>query len=402
MCAAIAPRPLLLIAARHDDTLSWESTRAVYEELRHVYSVYGAEDRLGILVVDSFHGYTPPMRIALHRWLGRWWPDTGAAGYVTDPSDAEAELPHRLWCTPTGDTRALGSETVYSLNCAAAAALGQARELRRAAGRQGGAAHAAYVAALREGVRFSLLPPAEPADTTAAPAAAPPRTRHVLGTDEVRTEWVELEVEPDFLIQATITVPASGSGPSWPTAIWLDERSSGAVSAPLAALVRANLAVVTIAARWISPTMAYTFGRTELGMVTADVLAVCRWLRSRGDVDSRRIVVVGLGRKIGLVALFAATLDEGIAAAVANGFPPSLSELLARPDRQDDVMLLPGALRHFDVADLIAALEPRAFLEPETPEHIVEWLSLSPMANRVRGAPGRSFHHGGARHRARR
>jgi dienelactone hydrolase len=106
----------------------------------------------------------------------------------------------------------------------------------------------------------------------------------------------------------------------------------------------------------------FFLGRPLLGMRVADALEVSAYLRSRPDVDTRRIAVVGRGWA-GVVALFAAALDPGIQAAAVEGIPASYGEIARSEIYQQPVsLMLPGVLRDFDLPDVAGAVAPRALL----------------------------------------
>jgi cephalosporin-C deacetylase-like acetyl esterase len=105
-------------------------------------------------------------------------------------------------------------------------------------------------------------------------------------------------------------------------------------------------------------------GKTMAGMQTGDVLRAFDYLRSRRDVDARRIEVLGTG-KGGALALFAGVLEPGIASVRCETLPPSYMDL-ARMKMHDGDMdpIVPGVLRDFDLPDLVAALGPRFTSSP--------------------------------------
>jgi len=98
-------------------------------------------------------------------------------------------------------------------------------------------------------------------------------------------------------------------------------------------------------------------------------LNVAAYVRSRSDVDSQRVTLVGRGGA-GLVALFAAALDPAIGGASVEGAPATYAaiasaELYAQPVS----LLLPGVLQDFDLEDVLSAIAPRPLLvlNPQDP-----------------------------------
>ena len=70
LAATIAPRPMLMISATGDWTA--ETPQVEYPEMRRLYALAGAEDRLGSVQVDAEHNYNRATREALYAWMARW------------------------------------------------------------------------------------------------------------------------------------------------------------------------------------------------------------------------------------------------------------------------------------------------------------------------------------------
>jgi hypothetical protein len=70
LAATIAPRPLLMISATGDWTN--ETPRIEYPEMRKLFALAGAEDRVQTVQVDAPHNYNRPTREALYAWMARW------------------------------------------------------------------------------------------------------------------------------------------------------------------------------------------------------------------------------------------------------------------------------------------------------------------------------------------
>ena len=107
-------------------------------------------------------------------------------------------------------------------------------------------------------------------------------------------------------------------------------------------------------------------------MAVTDLVRAIDLLAERPDVDPRRVALYGDGTASGLVSLMAGVLDERVQAVAAHNPQRTLAELIDEPDRRSDLQLLPGALRHYDVADLCAALAPRRQLLCH-PDPDIDW-----------------------------
>ena len=90
------------------------------------------------------------------------------------------------------------------------------------------------------------------------------------------------------------------------------------------------------------------------------MLGAFDYLAARRDVDSRHIGIVGKGNA-GPLALYAATLEPGIARVACVGAPGSYMEILRARIRENfSEIIVPGVVRDFDLPDVAEALKPRA------------------------------------------
>ena len=70
IAAAMAPRPLLLVATTGDWTA--DTVEVEYPAIRAIYRLYGAEDRLSVRRVDAPHNYNRQSREAAYGFFSRW------------------------------------------------------------------------------------------------------------------------------------------------------------------------------------------------------------------------------------------------------------------------------------------------------------------------------------------
>lgn len=126
-------------------------------------------------------------------------------------------------------------------------------------------------------------------------------------------------------------------------------------------------------------------GRTALGGCVRDLRGVLRYLQSRGDLDGRRVAVWGesfaavnppkfvdppmktdvsaaQAEPMGaMVALLAGLMENDVRAVVARGGLAGYAALMDGPACHVALdVIVPGVLEHGDVADVVAALVPRA------------------------------------------
>ncbi|MCX7603210.1 MAG: acetylxylan esterase, partial [Bryobacteraceae bacterium] len=115
---AFAPKPFLISSAIRD-YFPIAGARATYQAAREYYEKLDAPGRVEFFEFDDAHGWSKPRREAMVRFF-----DRHLRG-VEEPyheGEIETEPESRLWVTPTGYlATSFGSETVYTLNRAAAA-----------------------------------------------------------------------------------------------------------------------------------------------------------------------------------------------------------------------------------------------------------------------------------------
>ena len=78
IAAAMAPRPLLLVAATGDWTV--DTPELEYPAVQRIYRLYGAQDRVSSKQIDAGHNYNRESREAVYRFFGRWFLGGGTRG----------------------------------------------------------------------------------------------------------------------------------------------------------------------------------------------------------------------------------------------------------------------------------------------------------------------------------
>ncbi len=67
--AAVAPRPLLIVAPLHDTNFGWKSVDRIASSAKPVYRLYQAEVKLRVEHPDCPHDFPPEMRQLAYRWI---------------------------------------------------------------------------------------------------------------------------------------------------------------------------------------------------------------------------------------------------------------------------------------------------------------------------------------------
>jgi len=390
ICGLVAPRPLCIVAGLRDWMFPIEGVRQVYPHIEHIYRLLGVEGQVNLIEVDSEHGYDRAMRQTAYGWLTHRLKGEGdcapvpeidcdyfpepyhpALTYIAPPDLADLAVLRRRgefpshnpgWCFPQGKAPAPGP-----------AITALARQLAES------------------------LPPDQDLPTD-RDAWSPQRTvlldrlRTVLGPFPPRSqiedrifnqvlhqglfaERVVFESEPGIQIPAMFLTPAAWQD-HVPVVIYVDEwgKQVGLDNGLIAALLAAGMAVLAIDVRGVGETAATDFEATTnalmtdrplLGQRVWDVLRAVDYLWRRiyisVQIDKGRIGCLGRGMG-GLLALFAAGLDERLLATVMWEAPASYQSLVVeRPGFPASAYPF-DVLHHCDLPQLMATVAPRPLL----------------------------------------
>lgn len=105
--AALAPRPVIILAAEQDFFDARGSTET-YERLKALWKLFDAEDKLQLFIGPNEHGYTQPNREAMYGFFNSQTERPGSQ----EPS-LTLEEDATLQCTPQGQVQPLGSRSVF-------------------------------------------------------------------------------------------------------------------------------------------------------------------------------------------------------------------------------------------------------------------------------------------------
>jgi hypothetical protein len=72
VAALIAPRPLLLGNSDKDKIFPLDGVVRLHGEVRRIYDLYGAKDKLGLLITEGPHEDTPELQLPVFRWFNRF------------------------------------------------------------------------------------------------------------------------------------------------------------------------------------------------------------------------------------------------------------------------------------------------------------------------------------------
>ena len=353
LLAMIAPRPLLMVAASRDDINSIDIAEAALHAVRHIYSLYAAEDNISLAIVDDPHGYTKTMRLQMYDWMNR---------RLNHEPSLPAEPPLPLEEPQTLNCGISHAATVQTMNAAAAAKLAEQRKpLADYAGpaRQVLALDAARGAEVGGGAGRTLC-------SKTTPLHGYPRLEEYM-----------VESEQGIAVSACRLVPAENA----PNVLYLSESGCEAFyTDPLpAALREQGMAAIMLSVRgygalkpWPSPweyigycksEWELTQGLCELGrtLVGQQVLDLQAVLDAVLPQDAN-VVLLSYGR-LAPAALHLAAVDSRVSALGLADCLCSLSNLAgANRNQWGYSAALPSILKYYDLPDLLASLAPRPLL----------------------------------------
>jgi cephalosporin-C deacetylase-like acetyl esterase len=334
LLALLAPRPVLVCAARQD-FFPIEGTRETFSEAKHLFEIAGAGERVEIVEANLRHGLTPPLRSAVYRWFDRW-----LAGKPTNATSKEFPVvpraDHELLVCPERQVNiSFRSRQLLPF------ALGEFDRRSRPK-------HRFESESFRKDVLSADNDQPGPVITDIVPATVSGRPIVLCVNGNETGDWRE---EKPFLQHlgrqgyAIAVVDPRGVGSGRVKLQVVGHDYSDAISG-----VEENVAY-----------NAFLVGKSLLAMRTCDILAALKTIRI--TARQRRFVVCGR-KDAALAACLAALVDPGIGCLALEEMLLSFRAMFNDTARAiNAASILPGLLQRFtDVADILAALGARKVL----------------------------------------
>ena len=343
-----APTPWL-IQETEADYFTPAGARMVYEEARHWYGIYGAEDKIGFFVGPGPHGTPLVSREAVYKWMIRWLKD-GQGDFHEQPVHLYNNF--ELLVTPTGHVDDIpGSRKVYQLILDD------------------------FHARMRPGTIPELQ--AELRKLKIPTDGSSPETKFMdeSNTGEVRRQHIRFESEPGVEIDGKLYVPSSpGRKPAVLLLVDSGSYFQAASTDSLAnRMAKKGRVVLTLEPRdspgemtdapfvgnWVTNSRANQIGLNLPAMRAHDILRGVDLLSARSDVDPASIHAGARGVK-GVWLLLAAAADPRIGKVWLDRSPYSLRAALENTlnMRLFDAVI-PGFALHWDLDDLTKAMGNR-------------------------------------------
>lgn len=369
---AFAPKPYLILSAIRD-FFSIAGARQTFSEAETIYRLMGEPDRLDMFAADDGHGFTHPRRMAAYSWFDRWLKgEEGGAG--TEP-DVQLATEDELYCTESGQVlTSLGGETVFTLN----------RERARDLNPDLPSVH--QQDAFAEEIRKRVVQLTHYSAGSQDRADLRVESFGTIDRDRYKIEKLVYESEPGIPVPALLFVSDSVESVR-PGLLYVHgggKSEEGGVAEDIENLVMAGTVVLAVDLRGMGETQYYDddqandfpryFGdydsamtsllidRPLIGQRMKDISKGLDLLAERPDVDADRLMAVGVeGGSIPV--LFAAVVDDRIRGIGLEGMLLSYKSVVEnRIHRRVFEDVIPGLLKQFDLADLVAALRCPAVL----------------------------------------
>ncbi len=365
---AFGPKPYLILSAIRD-FFSISGARATYQEAQRTYAILGVPEKLLMFEADDGHGYSHPRRQAGYRWLDRWMKGMEDNKPEVPVAAESAEI---LWCTASGQvTVSLGGETISDLNLKRALAVMPTRPPLTTP---------QAVAENRDRMQRAVRQLTGFSPTT-GPLVIKPYGE--IARPGYRIEKLTYESEPGIIVPSLLFIPEGGKVRK-PAVIYVNEAGKSAGAGPggeIEQLISKGFVVLAIDVRgegetrplpndeqanevyrlfghYDSAMTAVLMGKTLVGMRAGDVVRGVDLLASRREVDAGKIFGFGVGAGA-LVLLHAAVVEDRFQGLYLERLLESYISVVTHKLHRDVFeSVVPGALKTYDLPDLLAAVGP--------------------------------------------
>ncbi|MBN2294902.1 MAG: acetylxylan esterase [Pirellulales bacterium] len=413
----VPPRPCLIIVGKDSGEAPYHQSRL--DDMLQFYKGLGVADRAKLVIVDGRHDMKKPKREAAYPWLARWFGREGEDGkeHALEPEPVE-----NLWCSKSGRVvQSLGGETAQTLNAKLAEKLRPPRpapkdkpslETARTTLKNKIDKRIGLRTCFENGVRTSKGATADLSSSAISgqqrstlldkPAVAP-IFNHLLKqtapeatalgsieTGDLNIDRLVLKSEPGIELPALLLKPKK-SAPDSPlvlhvaelgkptdtaqeslalrlacqgcTVFSVDVRGTGETDprdrAKLPSLIKYNADQFHFASHAVRAARMQT---TMAAMRAYDVIRAVDYLRNQKEFAKRPIVLAGEGLG-GVWALIAAVFDTRTAGVICVDMVPSYKLIVgSQYYNARDYFWVPGALKDFDLPDLVGLVAPRSTL----------------------------------------
>jgi cephalosporin-C deacetylase-like acetyl esterase len=350
-----APRPTLMCAAT-EDFFEIDGVWKTFRQAKRLYSRMGASENIELVEFDGPHGWSQPLREASVEFMLRHL--KGELKEVNEP-DIHILSPEEIQVTPEGQVLKLaGARSAFDLNVEESRRLARERAERNLGDDE-----------LREEIR-ALVGVKRGNDLRYAD------TKSQIGEPTFKSEFesIVLTWDKGIRLPGLLIVGAEGedSASNSPPVLYLDPSGmsdAAAAEGPVPELAHEGLALdvrgigetTPDAKAWYdtrfgktggAAMIAYLMGESLVGMQTGDILVATRYLSER--TGSEQIDLMASGQ-LTVPALHAAALEpERYGQVRLTAGLVSWANVVETPLSKNQIpTLIHGALRHYDLPDLV-------------------------------------------------
>lgn len=352
-----APKPMLILAGRYD-FVDYTGTEEVYNELKQVYTVLNAPDKVRLFTVDDGHGISKPKREAAVQWFRKWL-------YAKDERVTEGELvtlsQKELNGTATGQVNGDFKNEVNDFKRASATA--KTLEQKRT------------TQTLPEKVKTALRITLNERSVTTEEKGSVQRDGYTIYKSIVRKDGeVPLPV---------LTVYPAGEVRE--TILWLHEQGKQKIadsSTLIKEYLAHNYAVVMGDLRGLgemkdpaafndakyfnqeyrNAMIALHIGKPLVSQRTTDVITLADYIHQHERLSKSNIQVMANGIAA-LSALHAAVLDSRVKKLTVSQLLPSFTAIYTDPTRLHWYsFVIQNVLSYYDISDLVAYVKDRGVI----------------------------------------
>ena len=403
-----APRPTLMTFVSRDEYLCLQGAREAFAEAKNTYQAFSAEGNLEFVEDDSKHWLTPKIREGIYGFFMKHF------GMSGDVSDVEVEIfsPEQLNVTKTGQiSTSLGGQMIFDDHKKETQKLIEGLEKSR----KEISSHLTAVLAKAKAISGYETPT----------EMAEPFINGRYQRDGYTVAKYAVRGEGEYAIPFLLFVPDDGRA-KHPGIIYLHPAGKITEAQPGGAiekLVRQGYVVAATDVIGVGETentasrgladgyMAVLIGRSVVGIQAGDIVRIATYLKSREDIDDKKIGAIAIG-KMCLPLIHAAAFDATInnitlvgslvsyRAATMNrfykiGITVNEGGGIHHPYEVDFSWGIAKVLTGYDLPDLIGCIAPRKVLlagltdqnlEPASDELIGEDMAFPLEAYRYKNA----------------
>jgi len=371
--ALAAPRPVLVLSGMHDEYYPPRGYSQLQSQLAKVYQLYGAISNFSYQEFDTTHFETDAMRAAAFRWFNQRFKNdsTPLAPVPKQTFFSSAQL--KVYSSVPADQRTATLQEAFIQTSVPPAITSSSAWL-------------VYKADLLQNLKRYCFYHTQIPSFSSLPLAKQ-QTEPLTNNGRYTTEGFTFQSELGYRTHARLRIPATRA-PIFATYVYPNDHDflvNARMETHMVSLLDSGCAVLDVDQRgaislcdapsapwnpteeWYVLRSLHAIGKSPVAMGVVDLLRAMQVLRTDSRIDTSNLRVLGCG-KSGVVALYAAALDERIREAVLDSIPCSHAD----PATNRAPFLL-NVLRYADLPQIAALLAPRPFILSNVDRAAFSW-----------------------------